>query len=113
MPYYKFRNKETGEEMDELMSHSSLEGFVKDHPELERVFEFPHINTINSATYIEGHIPNSRKQAFDIEKKIAGMKAEEYNIKPEDRGEVQKEIKELESKRKAPIGTNKGHNQND
>lgn len=109
MPYYKFRNKETGEEHDELMSHSKLEEFVEAHPELERVFEFPHINTVNSATFLDGHAPQSRKQAFDVEKKIATLQQKEYNTKPSERGEIKKEIKELKSRRKAPIGANKGN----
>ena len=109
MPYYKFVNKDTGEAIEELMPHAELEQFIKDNPHLQRVFEFPAINTVNSATFLDGHAPESRKQAFDIEKKIAAMKKIEYSTKHEDRGEVRKVIKDLEERRKAPIGSNKGH----
>lgn len=90
------------------MPHSSLDAYTKEHPELQRVFEFPAINTTNSATYVDGHVPESRKQALDVEKKIANLTAIEYGTKPSERGRVREEIKELKSRRKAPIGTNKG-----
>lgn len=36
MPIYSFRNKETGEEWDELMSISSAEEYLKENPSIER-----------------------------------------------------------------------------
>lgn len=108
MPSYKFRNRNTGEEVIEVIPHSSIQAYLDEHPDYDRVFEFPTINTSNSATFVDGHMPNSRKQALDIEKKIINLKAVEYGTRPELRGEIKQEIKNLESRRKAPIGTNKG-----
>jgi hypothetical protein len=109
MPYYKFVNKETGEEIEELMSHAKLEQYVEDNPHLQRVFEFPAINTTNSATFLDGHAPSSRKEAIALEKRIAKLKVKAAGTKHTERGEIHKEIKTLEGTRKAPIGSNKGH----
>lgn len=34
MPTYRFQNKETGEEFEDFMSISALEGFLKENPNL-------------------------------------------------------------------------------
>lgn len=109
MQFYKFLDENTGEHIERLLTRSEMEKFLKDNPHLKRVFEFPAINTSNSATFVEGHIPQSRKQAMDLERKIANLTATEYGTKPSERGEIKKEISELKKRRKAPIGTNKGN----
>jgi hypothetical protein len=107
MPVYLFRNIETDEVIEELISYDDMKTYIERNPGYERVMAMPQINTVNSATFVEGHIPNSRKEAFAIEKKIAELRAQEYNMRPEDRKEVQEEIKERKSRQKAPIGVNK------
>ena len=68
----------------------------------------PNVSTSNSATFPDGHMPESRKQAIDIEKKIAGVQAKMYGARLENRDEYKAEIKNLEKARKAPIDSNKG-----
>lgn len=41
MPLYEFRNTETKEIESYMMSHSSIEKFLEEHPELERIFSSP------------------------------------------------------------------------
>ena len=108
MPYYRFINKETGEEIEELMPHAELAAYTEAHPELQRVFEFPKISTSNSATFLDGHAPESRKKAIATEKKIADLTAQSYNLPHDKRGEINEEIKKVKATRKAPIGANKG-----
>lgn len=43
MPTYSFRNKETGEETEEIMSISSLDKFIKNNSHLEFVVGAPAI----------------------------------------------------------------------
>jgi hypothetical protein len=43
MPIYSFRNKETGEETEEIMSMSSLNKFIKDNSHLEFIVGAPAI----------------------------------------------------------------------
>lgn len=42
MPSYTFRNRKTGSEINMFMSISEMETFMKDHPDMERVY-----NTLN------------------------------------------------------------------
>ena len=41
MPTYSFRNKETGEEFDEIMSISKLDQYKIDNPNLEQLLGTP------------------------------------------------------------------------
>ena len=41
MPTYSFRNKETGEEFDEIMSISKLDQYKIDNPHLEQLLGTP------------------------------------------------------------------------
>lgn len=41
MPFYIFRNKETGEEHEELMSISALDEYLKTNPHLQTVIQAP------------------------------------------------------------------------
>jgi hypothetical protein len=43
MPTYRFRNKETGEEIDEFMSISKLDTFRFENPHLETIIQAPMI----------------------------------------------------------------------
>jgi len=43
MPTYSFRNKETGEEFDEIMSISKLDQYKIDNPQLEQLLGTPPI----------------------------------------------------------------------
>lgn len=43
MPTYSFRNKETGEEFDEIMSISKLDQYKTDNPQLEQLLGTPPI----------------------------------------------------------------------
>ena len=37
MPIYSFRNKDTGEEFEEMMSFSSLEQYLEENPTIEKL----------------------------------------------------------------------------
>lgn len=39
MPIYTFRNKNTNEETDQIISYVNYDNFVNEHPDLERVFK--------------------------------------------------------------------------
>ncbi|NDB83828.1 MAG: hypothetical protein EB127_14055 [Alphaproteobacteria bacterium] len=43
MPTYSFRNKQTGEEFDEIMSISKLDQYKTDNPDLEQLLGTPPI----------------------------------------------------------------------
>lgn len=107
MPLYTFKNLDTGEVREYVLSYEEMKEMER-HPDFQRVMEMPTVNTVNSATFVDGHIPASRKEALNLEKKIAVTTAQMYGAKPSERDEYKKEIKELESRRKAPTGTNKG-----
>ena len=107
MPLYTFKNLETGEIEELTLSYDAMKEKEKD-PNFQRLIEMPAVNTSNSATFLDGHAPNSRKKAIDLEKKIATTTAKMYGVKLEDREEIRKEINAMKKTRKAPIGENKG-----
>lgn len=107
MPLYTFKNLDTGEVREYVLSYEEMKELER-HPDFQRVMEMPTVNTVNSATFVDGHIPNSRKQALDLEKKIATTTAQMYGARPEERDEYRNEIKDMKSRRKAPTETNKG-----
>lgn len=56
MPTYKFLNKNTGEEFDEFMSISALEGYLNDNPHF--------LQLVNGAPMIVSGVPNKPDQGF-------------------------------------------------
>jgi len=106
MPSYLFTDLETGETDEYIISYSKMKEMQQDE-RYQQVFQMPSVSTSNSASFPDGHMPNSRKQAMDLEKKIANTTAKMYGQKQENREEYKKEIKELEGRRKAPTGSNK------
>jgi len=105
--YYHFRDEE-GNEHEVMLSKSELEEFKAEHPTWEPVIHAPHMSTSTSATFVDGHAPASRKEAVKLELEIAKMESVQAGTHYKKREHINKEIKELKKRRKAPVGTNKG-----
>ena len=108
LKYHLYKNKDTGEEVEILLDPNKVEQYNKDNPHLTPLLNVcTNISTVKSATFLDGHAPNSRKQAINTEKEIAALKVIEAGTHPKKRDDIKKAIKVAESKRKAPIETNK------
>ncbi len=68
MPNYSFKNKETGEEFDELMSWDEKVKYLEENPHIQTVITAP--NIISSTGNFNSKVPQWHKDNMKEMKKI-------------------------------------------
>ena len=103
-PEYHWKNKETEEYQTVVCSIADIDKFLETVPDPDnwfRVMQLPQVRTEKlSASFLDGHVPASKKKDFDDLKQAAKIEADSYNLKPEDRKEHKKAIKQLKEVKK-------------
>jgi|SaaInlStandDraft_2_1057019.scaffolds.fasta_scaffold225525_2 hypothetical protein len=107
LKYFIYTDEE-GKELEVLLDPNKVEQYNQDNPHLTPALNVcTTINTVKSATFLDGKAPNSRRQAIMLEKEIASLKVIEAGTNSKKRTEISKAVKEAEGKRKGFIETNK------
>jgi len=104
MPEYYWQNHKTEECQTVVCSIADIDKFLETVPDPEnwqRIMQMPNIRTDKlSVSFLDGHVPASKKRDFDDLKQAAKIEQDSYNLKPEDRGEHKKAIKQLKEVKK-------------
>ena len=101
MPTYVWHCRDTDEYIEVSCKISEIDDFLDtvDNPEAwHRVPQMPNVRTEKlSQSWPDGMVPQSRKAELSDVKQAEKLKIESYGMKPENRGEIKKEIKKLKS----------------
>jgi len=94
-PVYVFEHKTLDTITEIECKMSELDKLVEEMgPDWRRVYEVPQIRTEKlSVSFVDGVIPNSKKKDYDAIKRAAKLEVEAYNMKPSERGKINKEIR--------------------
>lgn len=104
MPTYVWRNKKTEEHVEVRCSMSDIDKYLEsvDDPSVwERVPQMPNVRTEKlSTSFLDGVVPEDRKSHFRDIKEAAKLESQSYNLPPDKRAGINKEIKKLKETKK-------------
>jgi len=99
MPIYEWEHIPTSRRIEVESSIKDIDKFletVDDPDNWRRVPQMPNVRTDKlSTSYPDGHVPRSRKKDINDAKEAVKLEIDSYNMKPEKRGGIKKEIKKL------------------
>ncbi len=101
---YEWENKETGEIREITCRMSEIDDFLKTVPDPDNWERLPQLAGVRteklSRTFLDGHITRSHKADLDDAKTAAKLESESFNMKPEERKGITKEINKLRRSKK-------------
>ena len=92
MPTYYWRNSETEEEVEYVTSMATIDSFLDGRSDGDLWSRIPQLSAVTRASFVEG----TQRKGFKDIKEARALEKASYDMPPDKRQEIKKEIKTIQ-----------------